>query len=253
MARLGMVIDLKRCIGCNACTIACKQENGTPAGVHFARVITREVGSFPDFKRSFLPQLCNHCTDAPCEAACPTGATYTRDDGIVMVDNDACIGCRACAVACPYGHRHYIEPGKLEGPYYGENGEGWEQWSDYQDFKNVRYQEGTVAKCNLCAPRVDEGLEPACVVTCPTEARIFGDWEEEGSLLKKLVEEREGEPLLPEAGTSPNVYYLEDEGFPVSGYREDAVDEDQYREASGNGAAARRSESMPEQETVLSE
>ena len=85
MARLGMVIDLKRCIGCNACTLACKQENGTPEGIHFARVVTQEVGTYPQTKRTFLPTLCNHCSDAPCATACPTGATYIRPDGIVMV------------------------------------------------------------------------------------------------------------------------------------------------------------------------
>src|ERR1035438_2716603 len=102
MPRLGMVIDRKRGIGCNACTLACKQENGTPEGVHYARVITREIGTYPKTRRTFLPVLCNHCDDAPCAQACPSGATWIRNDGLVMVEREKCIGCRACAVACPY-------------------------------------------------------------------------------------------------------------------------------------------------------
>jgi Fe-S-cluster-containing dehydrogenase component len=203
MPRLGLVIDLKRCIGCNACVLACKQEQGTPPGIHFARVITREVGTYPQAKRTFLPVLCNHCADPACEKACPTGATYTRPDGIVMVDNDRCIGCRACAVACPYLHRHFVEPGSL-GVGYGGNG-----LNPYESFKYADFQEGTVIKCTLCAHRVDRGLEPACVITCPTEARIFGDLEEEDGRLQKLIKERKGWTLLPQCETKPSVYYLD--------------------------------------------
>ena len=109
-----MVIDLRRCIGCNACTVACKQEHGTPEGIHFARVVTREMGTYPATKRTFLPVLCNHCHDAACVHVCPSGASYTRPDGIVLVNKDICIGCRACAVACPYMNRHFIERGLLQ-------------------------------------------------------------------------------------------------------------------------------------------
>lgn len=204
MARLGMVIDLKRCIGCNACTVACKQENGTPAGVHFARVITREVGTYPQTRRTFLPVLCNHCEDAPCAQACPSGATHIRADGIVMVDKDVCIGCRACAVACPYMNRHYIERGLLE---HGYSGDGV---SPMEAVKFTEFEEGTMTKCTLCAHRVDQGLEPACVVTCPTEARIFGDLEQKDGRLRRLIRERNGWTLLPEAETKPSVYYLDE-------------------------------------------
>ncbi len=204
MARLGMVIDLKRCIGCNSCTLACKQENGTPAGIHFARVITREVGTYPQAKRTFLPVLCNHCADAPCAEACPTGATHIRADGIVMVEREKCIGCRACAVACPYMNRHFIEQGFLAQGYSG-NGV-----SPYETLKFGAFDEGTMTKCTLCAHRVDHGLEPACVVTCPTDARIFGDWEEVDGRLQTLVRERNGWSLLPEANTKPSVLYLDE-------------------------------------------
>lgn len=204
MARLGMVIDLKRCIGCNSCTLACKQENGTPAGIHFARVITREVGTYPQAKRTFLPVLCNHCAEAPCAEACPTGATHIRADGIVMVERQKCIGCRACAVACPYMNRHFIEQGFLEHGY-GGNGA-----SPYETLKFGAFDEGTMSKCTLCAHRVDHGLEPACVVTCPTDARIFGDWEDVDGRLQTLVRERNGWSLLPEANTKPSVLYLDE-------------------------------------------
>ncbi len=203
MARLGMVIDLKRCIGCNACTLACKQENGTPVGVHYARVVTREVGTYPQTKRTFLPLLCNHCENAPCAKACPTGATYIRKDGIVMVDREKCIGCRACAVSCPYMNRHFIEQGFLEHGY----GDG--ALSPFETMKFGAFEEGTMSKCTLCAHRVDAGLEPACVVTCPTEARIFGDWDEDNGRLQTLVRERSGWELLPECGTKPKVFYLD--------------------------------------------
>ncbi len=203
MARLGMVIDLKRCVGCNACTLACKQENGTPIGVHFARVVTDEVGTYPNCTRTFLPVLCNHCDDAPCQEACPTGATYTRPDGIVMVDYDVCIGCRACAVACPYMNRHFINKGALKSGY-GGNG-----LNQYEVVKFADFQEGINTKCNFCAPRIDQGLEPACVDTCPTEARIFGDLAEEDGKLQTLIKERGGKPLLPECETKPSVYYVE--------------------------------------------
>jgi molybdopterin-containing oxidoreductase family iron-sulfur binding subunit len=197
-----MVIDLKRCVGCNACTLACKQEHGTPAGVHYARVVTREVGTYPAARRTFLPVLCNHCQDAACQEVCPTGATHTRGDGIVMVDKEKCIGCRACAVACPYMNRHFIGDGALQF-------EGTPRTA-FEAVKLEAFEEGTMAKCTLCAHRVDQGLEPACVVTCPTEARIFGDWDERESRLQLLIKEREGWTLLPECNTQPSVYYLDE-------------------------------------------
>lgn len=204
MARLGMVIDLKRCIGCNACTLACKQENGTPEGVHYARVVTREVGTYPTTRRTFLPVLCNHCDDAPCAQACPSGATWIRSDGLVLVDREKCIGCRACSVACPYMNRHFIEKGMLE------HGYGTDGLSPYEAIKFADFHEGTNTKCTMCAPRVDQGLEPACVITCPTDARIFGDLEPADGQLQILIRERKGWSLLPECKTKPSVFYLDE-------------------------------------------
>ncbi len=205
MARLGMVIDLRRCIGCNACTIACKQEHGTPEDVHFARVVTREVGAYPATRRTFLPVLCNHCADAPCVEVCPSGASYIRLDGIVLVDREKCIGCRACAVACPYMNRHFLERGLLR---HGYSGDGL---SVLEAVKFAEFEEGTMIKCTLCAHRVDQGLEPACVVTCPTECRFFGDLEPEAGRLQSLIREHGGKPLLPECNTQPSIYYLDGE------------------------------------------
>jgi molybdopterin-containing oxidoreductase family iron-sulfur binding subunit len=197
-----MVLDLTRCIGCNACTVACKIENGTPDDHYWCRVYTEETGTFPDVKTMYVPALCNHCADAPCVTVCPTGASYQRDDGIVLIDPDKCIGCRACMTACPYAARFYLRKGVLEAGYHGER-------TDFEDKKWELFQEGTVTKCTFCAHRVDEGLEPACVITCPTDARIFGDLDDPQSKPSKLIRERNGQQPLAELGTNPSVYYVE--------------------------------------------
>jgi len=202
MTRWGMVLDLARCIGCNACTVACKIENGTPPDTYWARVYTEETGTYPETKTTYVPALCNQCADAPCMSVCPTKATYQRDDGIVLVNPDLCIGCRACMAACPYAARFYLQKGVLEAGYHGER-------TDFEEKKWEWFQEGTVTKCTFCAHRVDKGLEPACVITCPTDARIFGDLEDANSKVSVLIRERNGQQPLPEAGTSPSVYYVE--------------------------------------------
>ena len=202
MTRWGMVLDLTRCIGCNACTVACKIENGTPDDHYWCRVYTEETGTFPEVKTTYVPALCNHCADAPCVAVCPTGASYQRDDGIVLIDPDKCIGCRACMTACPYAARFYLRKGVLEAGYHGE-------LTDFEEKKWELFQEGTVTKCTFCAHRVDEGLEPACVITCPTDARIFGDLDDPESKPSKLIRERNGQQPLADLGTNPSVYYVE--------------------------------------------
>ncbi len=202
MTRWGMVIDLDRCVGCNACTVACKIENGTPPDHYWARVYTEETGTFPETKTTYVPALCNHCADAPCVTVCPTGASHTREDGIVLVNDKICIGCRACMMACPYSNRFFLRNGALETGYHGER-------TDYEDYKWSLFTEGTVTKCTFCAHRVDDGLLPACVVTCPTEARVFGDLEDEDSDVSVLIRERGGTQPLSELGTNPSVYYVE--------------------------------------------
>lgn len=203
MTRWGMVIDLARCVGCNACTVACKIENGTPADHYWARVYTEETGTFPDVKTTYVPALCNHCADAPCVTVCPTGASHQRDDGIVLVDQDKCIGCRACMMACPYSNRFYLKKGELQTGYQGD------ARTVFEDTKWQWFTEGTVTKCTFCAHRVDDGLEPACVVTCPTEARIFGDLDDPESRPSTLIRDRNGLQPLAELGTNPSVYYVE--------------------------------------------
>ncbi len=200
MTRLGMVIALARCVGCQGCTVACKAEHGTPAGVFWARVLEKETGKFPSSKRFFIPLLCNHCETPACLEVCPTGATYKREDGIVLIDYDKCIGCRYCMMACPYNVRFFLST--VNG-YFSGNGR-----TPYEEKMYDKWQVGTVVKCTLCAHRVDQGLEPACVVACPTSARIFGDIEDPNSEPSVLIRERAGFQLLPDAGTNPSVWYL---------------------------------------------
>tara|TARA_Y100001934_G_scaffold274172_1_gene365763 strand:- start:1016 stop:1792 length:777 start_codon:yes stop_codon:yes gene_type:complete len=132
MARLGMMFDLKRCIGCNAYVIACKMENMLPESVFFTRVFVEEVGSFPDVRRVYIPTLCNHCEDAPFEKACPSGVTHTRDDGVLMVDQEKCIGCSACAVACPYDNRTQFTKEDLHSSYFGQGEQAAFEKSRYE-------------------------------------------------------------------------------------------------------------------------
>ena len=203
MARYGMAFDLRRCIGCNACVIGCKQENSLPDGVFFTRTLSEEYGVFPAVNRVYIPTLCNHCDDAPCEKVCPSGATYTRDDGIVMVDDEICIGCNSCEVACPYDQRSVMSKELFDKGLFGEG-----ELTPFEEQGYVRFTPGTVTKCDFCSERVDAGLDPACVVTCPTDARIFGDLDDPDSDVSILIRERGGRPPLPEKNTKPKVYYI---------------------------------------------
>jgi molybdopterin-containing oxidoreductase family iron-sulfur binding subunit len=199
-----MVFDQKRCIGCNACVVACRMENLLPEGVLFTRTLVRERGYFPDVRRIYIPTLCNHCDEAPCEKVCPSGATYTRPDGIVMVDQEKCIGCGACAVACPYDSRTQLTTKSLE---QGSLGGGMRP--PYENGPNGRWIAGTVVKCDFCSRRVDEGQVPACVASCPTDARIFGDLANPDSRPSKLIAARNGKQPLPEKNSAPKVFYVD--------------------------------------------
>ena len=174
----GFVIDNRKCIGCHACTVACKAEHDTPIGVNRTWVKYVEKGAFPNTSREFSVMRCNHCADAPCTTICPTTALYTRNDGIVDFDNRRCIGCKACIQACPYDAIH-IDP-----------------------------DSGTAAKCNYCAHRVEVGLEPPCVNVCPTEAIISGDIEDATSKISNLLALHPVQVRKPEKGTTPNLYYI---------------------------------------------
>jgi len=197
--KLGMVIDLKRCIGCYACQLSCKAEHGTPPGVFYARVLKKEEGTYPTLRQIFLPVLCNHCEDAPCVDACPTGASFKWEDGIVDIDHDKCVGCKTCMMACPYGNRYYND----QPQHYFPQGP-----TDYEKARMSGHTTDVVMKCNFCRPRLAEGKLPACVANCPTVARIFGDLDDPTSEVSRLIKERGGFPLHPELGTKPSVYYL---------------------------------------------
>ena len=178
LSTYGFAIDLKKCIGCHACTIACKAEHDIPVGANRCWVKTVEHGTFPNTQRLFFPVLCNQCTDAPCVTICPTNALYKRRDAIVDLNGDACIGCRACMAACPYDQL-FIDP-------------------------NTR----TAEKCNFCANRVENKLEPACVSVCPTQCRIFGDLDDPTSEVAQIVARETTEVRRPDKGTGPRVFYL---------------------------------------------
>ncbi len=176
--RYGFVIDHRRCIGCHACTVACKEENRVPLGAFRTWVKYVERGAFPDTRRYFSVLRCNHCDAAPCVTICPTVALYRRADGIVDFDRDLCIGCKSCMQACPYDAL-YIDP-----------------------------ETNTAAKCNYCAHRIEVGLEPACVIVCPEQAIIAGDLDDPGSRIARLVAREPVEVRKAEQGTRPKVFYV---------------------------------------------
>lgn len=197
--KLGLVIDLDTCVGCHACAVACKQWNdqgqagplpdvdargAAPSGTWFNRIRHFEVGEYPATQTVNMPMSCLHCEEPACVTVCPTGASYKRDDGIVLVDPDKCMGCNLCAWACPYGARE-LDPSA-----------------------------GVMKKCTLCVDRVyDEALpeaerQPACVLTCPTRARLFGDFDDPDSDVSRRVVERGGYAPLEELGYKPVNRYL---------------------------------------------
>jgi Fe-S-cluster-containing dehydrogenase component len=215
MAKWGMVIDLRRCIGCYSCMVACKQEHFLPPGVFWNRVLIGETGKYPMANKQIYPVMCNHCTEAACVKACPTRATTKREDGIVIIDSDKCTGCRYCLIACPYQQRTFYADGKKE--YFPGQG-----LTEYEIIGKELYplEPGTVIKCNFCAERIDEGIKrrlkpgkdreatPACVITCPTKARTFGDFDDPMSEVSMLVKEQKAFQLHPEYGTEPSLYYI---------------------------------------------
>jgi tetrathionate reductase subunit B len=179
--RYGMVIDAARCLHCAACLVACKAENAVGDGHSRNRFAEVEAGTYPSVSVSISPAQCMQCDDAPCVRVCPTGASYRDARGVVLINADDCIGCRYCVEACPYEARYFDEAS------------------------------GTVDKCTFCLHRVDAGLEPACVATCPTKTRTFGDLADPASTVARLVATGGVEVRLPEAGTKPKVYYLRGE------------------------------------------
>jgi Fe-S-cluster-containing dehydrogenase component len=212
--RWGMVIDLKKCVGCYSCVVSCKEEHFLPPGIFFNKVLITHVGKYPAVTKEILPILCNHCKEVPCVKVCPTGASTQREDGIVQIDYDKCMGCRYCVVVCPYQHRSYFKEYK---EYFA--GQGYTPPEELGR-KLKPLQEGTAVKCTFCADRIDEGLKkglrpgedfeatPACVIACPAKARYFGNLEDPESEVSRLIREKKGTQLCPEYDTDPSVYYL---------------------------------------------
>ena len=188
--RLAMVIDLRRCFGCHACSVACKAQFDVPLGVWRSWVIVTERGKYPDVKRHFLPVLCNHCENTPCLKGCPATAIMRDENGIVRQLEENCIGCGYCLQTCPYKMR-------------------------------FRHPEKNVAnKCDFCAERLEQGLEPACVNTCNAKARIVGDLNDPDSEIYKVIASNPVKTLLPEQNTHPKVFYI---GLDESMYKKRAA------------------------------
>lgn len=249
MARLGMVIDLARCVGCSACALACKAENNTRdrgdgQSFNWADFVMKTEGTYPNVTHWVMPVLCNHCTDAPCVAACPMEpkVMYKTPEGVTMHDGDRCIGCRMCQNACPYS---VTEQGAaaLEGAEYSvisfnpADASTQPKWANTQaliaggtssgadvaravgatppalnafaagDVPRTRAA-NKVEKCTFCYHRTSQGLEPACVEACPAKARVFGDQEDPNSAIAKVLKEHKSFRLKEDKGTKPNVHYV---------------------------------------------
>jgi phenylacetyl-CoA:acceptor oxidoreductase 27-kDa subunit len=213
MTRWAIVADLNRCVGCQTCTAACKHASATAPGLQWRKVLDFEVGEFPDVRRAFLPVGCMHCDEPPCLDVCPSTATRKRDDGIVTIDYDICIGCAYCAVACPYQARFRVDqPAEA---YSGKK-------MRHEDLREDPARIGVAQKCTLCVDRIDDGLArgltpgihpaatPACVSSCIAGALHMGDLDDEDSNVASLLRENRHFTMHADLGTGPGIYYLYD-------------------------------------------
>jgi Fe-S-cluster-containing dehydrogenase component len=233
MAKWGMVIDLDKCTGCQACTIACGMENSRLPGEHWQDVLFYTEGEYPSANLKWFPRPCMQCENASCVRVCPTKATYKTEDGVVLIDWNKCIGCKYCMIACPYGVRFYTDEKPLVEPNIKTvfRGEGKQQWSPpyqapQQDWKRgIGIQpSGVVSKCTFCYHRISKAppgtpdldpsdpalreFTPACVVTCAPSARFFGDLDNPNSEVSKMIGNQRGVRLMDQTGNRPQVYYL---------------------------------------------
>lgn len=219
MTRYGMAIDIKRCVGCQACAAACKVANNLPKGLSYNVVYTKTDedwdnigtavargavandnagGDFPNCTLNFLPMQCQHCEHPKCEEVCPTGATQKREDGIVWIDTELCIGCGSCIKACPYEGVRTLNEGDPE--YYLDMVVG--------EFDAPVHKTGAVEKCTFCKNLIDRGEEPACMQLCLARARFWGDLDDPNSAVSKAIQGRDYHLMKESDGSGPNVYYL---------------------------------------------
>lgn len=184
--KMGLVINTKRCVGCKTCTVACKMENNVAAGLarirvldgHQQEVFEKPTGTYPNLKLEFVPIPCQHCEEPPCVPVCPTGASKKREDGIVYVEKEECIGCSACLAVCPYNARQMDNEAKK------------------------------VEKCSFCMHRLEENKAPMCVYCCPARAITYGDLNDSNSEVAKLVSSKPVQQIKADQGTKPAVYYI---------------------------------------------
>ena len=212
--RWGMVVDLSKCMRCHACVAACRVEHFLPLGITWPRLIAwEEIAE----ELTTYPVRCNHCKEAPCVKVCITGATQQREDGIVWVDQDMCVGCRYCIISCPYQNRTFLSKDKDTGYFPGY------ELTEFEKVGKRLYPHtvGTTEKCNFCMERTDAGLAkglkpgvdreatPACVNTCPASALTFGDLDDPDSEVRRLIREKKAFNLHPEYDTEPSIYYID--------------------------------------------
>jgi Fe-S-cluster-containing dehydrogenase component len=176
--RYAIVIDSRKCINCKACVVACRAENRVPLGASRDWIGEEHRGAWPKLFAAYEPEQCHHCMNPSCVRVCPTGASWQRSDGVVLVNQDDCIGCRYCMIACPYNARFFRE------------------------------DQGVVEKCTLCVHRLDRGELPACVETCPSKVRIVGDIADPNGRLQQLLATRQFQVKKAQTGNSPQIYYL---------------------------------------------
>ncbi|MGC8484093.1 MAG: 4Fe-4S dicluster domain-containing protein [Candidatus Baltobacteraceae bacterium] len=222
--RWGMVIDTRKCVGCSSCTVGCVMENKLPPGVVYRPVIDMEIGTYPNVVRKFLPRPCMQCDDPPCVPVCPVDATWKRDDSIVEIDYNACIGCRYCITACPYQARTFdFGENWTDGAAAGKaDALSLDEAHSYEAEPNFEYGElwsradgvvpespvGNARKCQFCVHRLAVGMLPMCVSTCIGRATFFGDLNDPESLVSQMIARNNAIRLKEELGTHPKVYYL---------------------------------------------
>jgi phenylacetyl-CoA:acceptor oxidoreductase subunit 1 len=211
MTRWAMVADIDRCVGCQTCTAACRHANATSPAVEWRKVLDIEAGAFPNVSRTFVPVGCQHCAEAPCTDVCPSRATWRRDDGIVVMDYDLCIGCAYCEVACPYQARF-----KIDAQNFAYGGGAMRNEMQREDPRRL----GVAQKCTFCSDRIDFGLgngltpgvdpvaTPACVNACIADALHFGDADDPDSNVSRLLREQKHFRMHEALGTEPGFYYV---------------------------------------------